>query len=88
MNEEELLNAYNELKHFNNFTAIQELVNVYKKRGENTKAEELQSMLQIIGYDISNVIKQLEEKMVERLVDIAEKEGIKSIDTFNRRIDI
>ena len=37
MNEEELLSAYNELKHFNNFTAIQELVNVYKKRGESLK---------------------------------------------------
>lgn len=88
MNEEQLLNAYNELKHFNNFTVIEELVNVYKKRGEVTKAEELQAMLQVIGYDISNTIEQLQQKMVERLVDIAEKEGVKSIDTFNRRIGV
>ena len=86
MNEEELLSAYNELKHFNNFTAIQELVDVYKKRGESEKAEELKSMLQVVGYDISNVIIQIQQKMVERLVDLAKKEGVNSIDTFNRRI--
>jgi len=86
MNEEELLSAYNELKHFNNFTAIQELVTVYKKRGESEKAEELKNMLQVIGYDISNVIIQIQQKMVERLVDLAKKEGVNSIDTFNRRI--
>ena len=86
LDETELLDVLNELKHFNEFTAIQDLVQVYEKRGETTKAEELKTRLQIIGYDVSNLITSLKEKMVERLVDITEKEGIKGIDTFNRKI--
>lgn len=86
MDETRLLESLNELKHFNNFTAIKDLVDMYRARGEENKANELETRLKIIGYDMSNVINLLKDKMVERLIDLTEKQGIKGIDTFNRKI--
>ena len=86
MDETMLLESLNELKHFNNFTVIKDLVDVYRARGEESKADELESRLKVIGYDMGNFIGLLKDKMVERLIDITEKEGIKGIDTFNRKI--
>lgn len=86
MDETKLLESLNELKHFDSFTAIKDLVDVYRKRGEDAKADELETRLKVIGYDIKNVINLLKDKMVERLIDLTEKEGIKGIDTFNRKI--
>ena len=86
MDETRLLESLNELKHFDNFTAIKDLVDVYRKRGEDAKADELETRLKIIGYDVKNLITLLKDKMVERLIDLTEKQGIKGIDTFNRKI--
>ena len=86
MTNEDLNNAYRDLVHFRNYTTLDEVIDLLPK---GTRKTNLQSALKETKDLIDRALlgsNSIKEKMMERLVDATNKEGIKGIDTFNRSI--
>ncbi len=86
MTNEDLNNAYRDLVHFRNYTTLDEVIDLLPK---GARKETLQKALKETKDLIDRALlgsNSIKEKMMERLVDATNKEGIKGIDTFNRSI--
>ena len=85
MSIEDLNDAYRDLIHFRSFTTLDELIEAMKGPRKEVLEKALIETKALIDRALfgSNSIK---EKMMERLVDLTNKEGIRGIDTFNRHI--
>tara|TARA_R110000824_G_scaffold84217_5_gene210230 strand:+ start:5125 stop:10062 length:4938 start_codon:yes stop_codon:yes gene_type:complete len=81
----DLNNAYRDLIHFRNFTTMDEVVAKLKGKRKEVIENALSEVKTKIdaALDGTNSIK---EKMMERLIVLTNKEGVKGIDTFNRQI--
>ena len=81
----DLNNAYRDLIHFRNFTTMDEVVSKLKGKRKEVIEKALSEVKTKIdaALDGTNSIK---EKMMERLIALTNKEGVKGINTFNRQI--
>jgi len=83
---EDLNTAYRDLVHFRSFTTLDEIVDLLPK---GNRRDVLQNALKETKDLIDRALlgsNSIKEKMMERLVDLTTKEGIKGIDTFNKHI--
>ena len=86
MSIEDLNNAYRDLIHFRSFTTLDEIIETMKK---DKRKDILEAALSETKTLIDRALfgsNSIKEKMMERLVDLANEKGIKGIDVFNRQI--
>ena len=83
---QDLNKAYRDLIHFRNFTTIDQIIALTPA---GNRRDVLEAALKDVKYKIDTALlgtNSIKEKMMERLLDLTNEQGIKGIDTFNRQI--